>query len=123
MTGPIDPIRRPGRAQRVDGARAHDEDEAPEGLVERDFSANLPMVVPQPSPNPETQGRRAPPLRGDGPATAPFAAQLLGQPGIRRGLRGGPETLDAARSTYLGNEFSGPNDRRPPPGRITKTEI
>lgn len=123
MSGPIDPIRRPGRAQRVDGVRGHDEDDAPGGFEDRDFSANLPMVAPQPAPEPDSRRRRAPPLRGDGPATAPFAAQLLGQPGIKRGLRGGPETLDAARSTYLGTEYSGPNDRRPPPGRITKTEI
>lgn len=123
MSGPIDPIRRPGRAQRVDGVRAHDEDATPGDPEHRDFSANLPMIVPQPPREPDDRRRRAPPLRSEGPATAPFAAQLLGQPGIKRGLRGGPETLDAARSTYLGNEFSGPNDRRPPLGRITKTEI
>jgi hypothetical protein len=54
---------------------------------------------------------------------AAFTAQVLGQGGQRRGLRGGPETLDKARSTYLGTEWSGPADRRPHPGRITKTEI
>ena len=52
-----------------------------------------------------------------------FAAQVLGQGGQKRGLRGGPETLDRARSTYLDTEWSGPADRRPHPGRITKTEI
>lgn len=56
-------------------------------------------------------------------AAAAFAAQLLGQGGQKRGLRGGQETLDQARSTYLGAEWSGPADRRPKPGRITKTEI
>jgi len=54
---------------------------------------------------------------------AGFAAQILGQGGQKRGLRGGPETLDRARSTYLGAEWSGLADRRPRPGRITKTEI
>ena len=43
--------------------------------------------------------------------------------GAGSGLRGGPETLDRARSTYLETEWSGPADRRPRPGRITKTEI
>ncbi len=54
---------------------------------------------------------------------AEFAAQLMGQKGQKRGLRGGPETLDKARSTYLGAEWSGLADRRPQAGRITKTEI
>ena len=53
---------------------------------------------------------------------ATYAAQLLGG-GEKRGLRGGPETLDRAKSTYLKSEYSGPNDRRPAPGRVTKTEI
>jgi hypothetical protein len=56
-------------------------------------------------------------------AEAAFAAQVLGQGGQKRGLRGGAETLDKARSTYLGTEWSGRSDRRPRPGRITKTEI
>ena len=56
-------------------------------------------------------------------AFAGFAAQVLGQGGQKRGLRGGPETLDRARSTYLETEWSGPADRRPHPGRIAKTEI
>jgi hypothetical protein len=52
-----------------------------------------------------------------------FAAQILGQGGQKRGLRGGPETLQQARATYLETEWSGHADRRPQPGRITKTEI
>jgi len=52
-----------------------------------------------------------------------FTAQLIGQGVSKRGLRGGPETLDAARGAYLGAEWSGPADRRPQTGRITKTEI
>ena len=47
----------------------------------------------------------------------------MGQGGQKRGLRGGPETLDHARTAYLETEWSGPADRRPPPGRIAKTEI
>ena len=51
-----------------------------------------------------------------------FAAQMLGG-GEKRGLKGGAETLERAKSTYLKSEYSGPNDRRPQPGRVTKTEI
>jgi hypothetical protein len=51
-----------------------------------------------------------------------YTAQVLGG-GEKRGLKGGPETLERAKSTYLKSEYSGPNDRRPRPGRVTKTEI
>jgi len=51
-----------------------------------------------------------------------FEAQVLGG-GEKRGIKGGTETLDRAKSTYLKSEYSGPNDRRPQPGRVTKTEI
>lgn len=56
-------------------------------------------------------------------AEAAFAAQLMGQSGQKRGLRGGPPVLDAARSTYLSAEFAGEKDRRPPVGKAKKTEI
>ena len=59
---------------------------------------------------------------GKGPDDATFSAQVLGG-GEKRGLRGGAETLERAKSTYLKSEYSGPNDRRPSPGRVTKTEI
>ncbi len=71
--------------------------------------SNLPVVVPQP-PKPET------------PA-APFEAQLLGQDGQRRGLKGGQPVLDKAKSAYLGAEYSGKADRRPPKGLFSRTEI
>lgn len=56
-------------------------------------------------------------------AEAAFAAQLMGQTGQKRGLRGGPPVLDAARSSYLGAEYTGEKDRRPPIGKAKKTEI
>jgi len=56
------------------------------------------------------------------PAAA-FAAQMLGQTGQRKGLKGGPPVLEAARSSYLGAEYSGEKDRRPPAGLIRKTEL
>ena len=52
-----------------------------------------------------------------------FAAQVLGQKGQKRGLKGGPPVLDAARSTYLGAEYSGKRDRRPRVGRARQTEV
>ena len=76
-------------------------------------------LVPISSVSAEPAGAK--PRRGGG--FGAFAAQVLGQGGQKRGLRGGPETLDRARSTYLDTEWSGPADRRPHPGRITKTEI
>jgi hypothetical protein len=47
----------------------------------------------------------------------------MGQSGQKRGLRGGKEVLDTARSTYLETEYSGPADRRPPTGLLKKTNI
>lgn len=66
------------------------------------------------------RARKARPSTGGSDPT--FEAQMLGG-GEKRGLRGGPETLERAKSTYLKSEYSGPNDRRPRPGRVTKTEI
>lgn len=57
------------------------------------------------------------------PPPAAFAAQVLGQPGKKRGLKGGPEVLDSARTTYLSREFSGLKDRRPSPGIRKATEV
>ena len=56
-------------------------------------------------------------------AEAAFTAQMLGQTGQKRGLKGGPPVLEQARTAYLGAAYSGPSDRRPRPGRVTKTEF
>ncbi|MFT4090025.1 MAG: hypothetical protein QM645_04785 [Asticcacaulis sp.] len=53
---------------------------------------------------------------------AGYTVQRLGE-GEKRGLRGGRNTLDAAKSTYLQAEFSGSFDRRPRPGRVTRQKI
>ena len=50
-------------------------------------------------------------------------AQILGQDGAKRGLRGGKPVLDQARTAYLETEYSGAADRRPRRGVITKTEL
>jgi hypothetical protein len=111
MTDPISPIGGAPGSRRVT-RRSITDNEAPDGGAD-DGGDQLPMVIePQPSP---PRSRRA--------ALAAFAAQLMGQGGQKRGLRGGPETLDRARTAYLEAEWSGPSDRRLSAGRITKTEI
>ena len=62
-----------------------------------------------------------PRLRG-APTDGAYAAQLLSG-GERRGLKGGPDMLERAKTSYLQSEYSGQNDRRPRPGRVTRTEI
>ena len=62
-----------------------------------------------------------PPTRDE--AAAAFEAQRLAQDGMKRGLKGGQEVLDQARSTYLSSEYSGAADRRPRPGQVSKTKI
>lgn len=73
------------------------------------------IVLPNPPP-PEPE----PP---EPVAEAAFTAQVLGQSGQKRGLKGGTPVLEQARSAYLGAAYSGPDDRRPPPGRVTRTKI
>jgi hypothetical protein len=108
MNGPIDPIRRLGPTRRaLPAPRDADRHEEPEDVV-----AAAEDEDDQPAPRPP---------RREG--FAAFAAHLMGQAGQKRGLRGGQEVLDAARSTYLGTEYSGPADRRPKAGLIKKTNI
>ncbi len=73
-------------------------------------------------PDKRPQAPAPPPTAGGVDAAAAFAAQQMGQSGQKRGLRGGPPVLDAARSAYLGAEYSGSNERRPQPGRLDDTE-
>jgi len=104
MNGPIDPIRRSSPSRRALTIRQDSAREAePEDVV---F-----VHEEQPAPPPRRSGFGA------------FAAHLMGQSGQKRGLRGGQEVLDSARSTYLGTEYSGEADRRPKAGLLKKTEI
>jgi hypothetical protein len=57
------------------------------------------------------------------PDAATFTAQIMGQTGARRGLKGGPPVLKQARSAYLETEYSGEHDRRPPAGLLRKTKV
>jgi hypothetical protein len=114
VTDPVDPVRGAQRTARV--ARRAEAAAAP--------VANLPVPVGAPY----TQARdraasdRTAPGKAAPAADAAFSAQLMaGTP--RRGLKGGPGALEQARATYLETEYSGPNDRRPRPGKSTRTEI
>jgi len=113
MTDPVDPIGRPRVVRGPDRRQPGSERRAkPEAAVPK-----LPVPLEPAARAPQDEPR---PKRG---GFAAFFAQMMGQGGQKRGLRGGPETLDRARTAYLETEWSGPADRRPRPGRITKTEI
>jgi hypothetical protein len=112
MNGPIDPIRRAQSARRALPAPRDADRPQADGAADGEEDVTF-VRDEQPAAPP-------PPRRG---AFATFAAHLMGQSGQKRGLRGGQEVLDAARSTYLGTEYSGPADRRPKAGLIKKTEI
>jgi hypothetical protein len=111
MTDPIDPVRRAAapRPTRRDG-----KDRRGQGQGDERPDTSFPVTVVQ-----ETRVEPEPPP----PAGAAFEAQLLGQGGQKRGLKGGKEVLRSARGAYLGAEYSGEADRRPKPGLVKKTEI
>ena len=85
---------------------------ASRALVPVDFPAEPAEPPARPAPSPPAD-----------PGAAVFAAPMLGQTGQRRGLKGGPPVLDAARSAYLGTEHSGAAERRPQPGRAKDTDV
>jgi hypothetical protein len=114
MTGPIDPI---GRTANTRRQRRRADDPPPHDVEAGGYPAPaLTTATAQTGPEPE----RPPAPKA---AYSAFAAHMIGQDNRRRGLKGGQPVLDEARSRYLGAEYSGPADRRPQPGRITKTEI
>jgi hypothetical protein len=114
MTDPIDPIS--GRRKTPDRRLAKRRSEADAPPPDR-RNAVVPAGVSVKHDN----VRPAEPKTGA--AHAAFAAQLLGQPGAKRGLRGGAEVIDGARSAYLETKFLGAGDRRRGKGRAAKTEI
>ena len=75
------------------------------------------------TPDPASPAASTASSTGPADAAAAFAAQMMGQTGQRRGIKGGPPVMDAARATYLEAEYSGEKDRRPPAGLIRKTEL
>ena len=105
-----------GRQRRKDRGRRRD--------AERRAASSSRELVPvgevvDGAPDPASPAVSTAPVDPD----AAFAAQMMGQTGQRKGLKGGPPVMDAARATYLGAEYSGEKDRRPPAGRIRKTEL
>ncbi len=80
---------------------------------------------PTSGPIPGQGARRRPDARAEAraPTDPAYVAQLYGQSGQKRGLRGGAPVLEAARTAYLEAEYSGENDRRPPRGIILRKAI
>ena len=76
-------------------------------------SSNLPVVVSQPRAREERRRRPRPAERR---AHANYSAQVLGQDGVRRGLKAGRPAIDQAQSAYLSAEWSGSAERRRPRG-------
>ncbi|WP_300577959.1 hypothetical protein [Phenylobacterium sp.] len=110
MTLPIDPLRQIARLRRV-RAKTH---EAQGGADEEHPNLPVPAGSLEPAPPPA-------PITSGGPAT--FTAHVMGAGEQRRGLRGGPPTLNAARNAYNQTEFSGQADRRARKGGMTRTDI
>ena len=106
MTKPIKPVRRKGAVKKVIRRIA-----MPRDALEPDITVTV-TALPVPVANPLSDL-----------SAASFTAQIHGQPGQKRGLRGGDETLNLARSTYMDTEWSGRADRRLKRGRITKTRV
>lgn len=79
---------------------------------------NLPVVI-----DTAAQPRRPEPRVTEALRHGAYVAQLLGQDGQKRGLRGGPPLLDRARCAYLGAEWTGPDDRRAPAGLYARARI
>ncbi|WP_339915219.1 hypothetical protein [uncultured Brevundimonas sp.] len=75
------------------------------------------------APGTEETPARPAPKPGAETGAAAFAAQMIGQTGQRKGLKGGPPVLGAARSTYLGTEYSGAKERRPGAGKSKRTDV
>lgn len=113
---PAGPVQRRGERREGDRRAADRRTPAPastsRALVPVEFKAEAAEPPARPAP---TAGADA--------SAAAFAAQVMGQTGQRRGLKGGPPVLDAARATYLGTAYSGAAERRPKPGKATDTDV
>jgi hypothetical protein len=116
MTDEVRPV---GTVQRRADRRADDR-RAAERRAASASRALVPVDFPVEPAEPPARPAPTPPAD---PGAAVFAAQMMGQTGQRRGLKGGPPVLDAARSAYLGAEHSGSAERRPQPGKAKDTDI
>jgi hypothetical protein len=105
MTNPIDPIRSTDGDRR---SRVRRKTDSAAGADAAKPTVALPAVVAPDKPvDPQPV----------------VEAQLIGQDGQKRGLRGGPQTLAQAKAAYLSTEWSGPIDRRTRTGLFSKTKI
>lgn len=109
---PVDPVRRDDRRAADRRAAERRAASASRALVPVDFPAEPAEPPARPAPRPSADA-----------GAAVFAAQMMGQTGQRRGLKGGPPVLGAARSAYLGTEHSGAGERRPQPGKAKDTDV
>jgi hypothetical protein len=110
MTDAVPPVTA-AAVQRRAGRRTTDPQVVPESHEDEAPPAGTNLPVP------------VAPHIGQAPQAGAVEAQILGQDGQKRGLRGGKPVLDHARSAYLGAEYSGAADRRPRSGLITKTKV
>jgi hypothetical protein len=109
---PVEPVRRDDRRAADRRAAERRAASASRALVPVEFPAEAAEPPARPAPTPPADS-----------GAAVFAAQMIGQTGQRRGLKGGPPVLDAARSAYLGTEHSGAGERRPQPGKAKDTDV
>lgn len=114
-----DEIRAVGPVERRDERRSAERRAAERRAAAESRALTVTDFAPVPA---EPPARPAPAPASEASAAA-FAAQMLGQIGQRRGLKGGPPVLDAARSAYLGTEHSGAAERRPQPGKAKDTDV
>ena len=110
MTSPIDSVRRAARLRR---AAARSAEQA--GTTSDATASALPVPV--------GAAETVQPVPAIPGGAVTFDAQLLGQDGQKRGLRGGPAVIDNAKATYNSIEWSGSKDRRSRKGRIAKTDV
>lgn len=120
MTDEVRPV---GPVQRRDDRRERERRAAERRAAAEPASTSRDLVPTDFPADPAGTPARPAPTAGADAAAAAFAAQMIGQQGQRRGLKGGPPVLDAARSTYLGNAYSGAAERRPKPGKASDTDV
>lgn len=121
--GPVDSIRPVG--ERRERSRRQTERREGEGAMASTSRDLVPVGerIDHPTSNRIDPAKPAPAPVDPAAGAAIFAAQMIGQTGQRKGIRGGPPVLDAARSTYLGTEYSGEAERRPPVGTTKRTDV
>lgn len=114
-----DEIRAVGPVERRDDRRSAERRAAERRAAAQSRALTVTESATEPAEHP---ARPAPAPASDASAAA-FAAQMIGQTGQRRGLKGGPPVLDAARAAYLGTKHSGVAERRPTPGKAKDTDV